>query len=235
MPTLRHATVERQRLLAPHVHEMTLVVQGEPLRFRPGQWLSLSLPVGEHPPLSRAYSLAEPDHGDGRLQLCFERAPSGLASRYLAELKPGEEIAFAGPHGEFVLPEPLDHDLLFVARFTGIVPIRCMIRAWQAHPSDCNVTLVFGATRPDLLLYHAEFEKLARDTTQFRYLPTLLTEHPGWPGSTGNEMTLVHRLLRENTALVPYVCGLRDMVNEVRAVLTEFGFPRREVKSEVYG
>jgi NAD(P)H-flavin reductase len=231
----RKAVLEEVRALAPHVRQLVLAVAGEPLHYQAGQWLSLSLPIGERPPLTRAYSLAEPERSDGRVQLCLDRVPGSQASSYLFGLEPGASIDFSGPYGDFVLPTELTRDLFFVARFTGIVPLRCMLLECDRRGFPCDVTLVMGAARTQDLVYHDELQQMARRSSKLRYLATLLAPEAGWTGEVGTEMSIVHRLLREGTSVVPYVCGVREMVNEVRAVFTEFGFPRREVRSEVYG
>jgi NAD(P)H-flavin reductase len=83
-----------------------------PLSFKPGQWISLQLPVGDHPPLNRAYSLAEPPSTAGHLTLVFDHVPGGKGSGYLASLKPGERIPLSGPYGHFVLPDSAPQHLL---------------------------------------------------------------------------------------------------------------------------
>lgn len=234
MEDLRQARIERVLELSPHVSELTLAVQGTPLSFKAGQWLRVSVPVGERT-VTRAHWLAEPPREDGHLTICVERPAQGAPSQYQSRLVPNAIVTFSGPHGEFVLPDSLGQDLLLVARFTGIVPIRCIVREYERRGFPSKVTLIHGAAKANELLYSSEFRALAKSSPRFTYLPVLLSPEPGWDGLVSNEMTLVHRQLRENTALVPYVCGLREMVNEVRAVLSEFGFPRRDVKSEVYG
>src|SRR5579871_2586885 len=147
-------TITAIRSLTPEVREIVLRPPEAPIPFEPGQWVSLHLPVGERPPLVRAYSLAEPPDPSGSLTLCLDRVPDGLASSYLFERQAGDELTLAGALGNFKLPDPLETDLLFVARFTGIVPIRCMLRALGQHPFTRHLRLVYGAPHPGELIYH---------------------------------------------------------------------------------
>ena len=82
MPEIRTATVTEARFLSPHVRELTLQPNdnGDPVEFLPGQWLSLRLPIGDRPPLVRAYSMANAPTLDGRLVLTFDRVPDGIVS-----------------------------------------------------------------------------------------------------------------------------------------------------------
>ena len=128
MPTVTQDTVvERVTTLSPDVRELTLRAPETPVRFRPGQWVSLHLPVGERPPLVRAYTLARPEDPSGVLTLSFDRVPGGLGSTYLFERQVGDAVTIGGVLGNFALPEPLEADLVWVARYTGIVPFRCML------------------------------------------------------------------------------------------------------------
>ncbi|MEK6632991.1 MAG: FAD-binding oxidoreductase, partial [Nitrospirota bacterium] len=106
--------------LTPHVRQLVLRPLRQKIVFQPGQWVSLKLPVGDKPPLNRAYSMADPSSPYGELTLVFDRVPGGISSNYLYQLKSGDEIPISGPYGNFVLPMPLDRELLFIARYTGL-------------------------------------------------------------------------------------------------------------------
>ena len=117
----------------PTVRQLVLLPTVQNIMFQPGQWVSLKLPVGAKPPLNRAYSMAAPGTPSGELTLIFDRVPGGVGSNYLYTLKPGDAIQLSGPYGNFTLPQQLDRDLLLVARYTGLVPIRCMLKQLYAQ------------------------------------------------------------------------------------------------------
>src|SRR5205823_97118 len=102
MPTVTQETVvERVATLSPEVRELVLRRPETPLAYLPGQWVSLHLPVGDHPPLVRAYTLARPEERSGELTLCFDRVEGGLGSGYLFERRPGDPITVGGVLGNF--------------------------------------------------------------------------------------------------------------------------------------
>src|SRR3989442_1854487 len=172
-PTQR-ANVTRARMLSPTVRELVLMPLQSKISFKPGQWVSLKLPVGERPPWTRAYSMAEPESSSGELVLAFDRVPSGLGSGYLSSVKEGDELILAGPYGRFTGPRPLTVDLVLVARFTGIVPIRCILRDLFAGPVSCHVTLIYGSPTQTERIYHDELQEMAARHNAFRYLPTVV-------------------------------------------------------------
>lgn len=224
---VRTATVEQAETPAPHVRTLILRLDNPDFSFVPGQWISLRLPVGNKPPLIRAYSLAAPPAPGGTLELCFDRVESGAASEYLWSLAPGDTVSFSGPLGNFTLPEG-DNDLVFVARYTGIVPFRAMLMALDngAAPPGRRVHLVYRVPTLSDLVYHSEFVDLAARAPWFDY-------HPLVDGT--RETDLLAQRARQWMPFTPMVCGVRDLTAVVRALFVEqLGFERRAVKVENY-
>ena len=75
------AVIVRVRDVTPRVREMVLLPSAQTISFVPGQWISLKLPVGERPPLNRAYTMAEPETPSGELVLAFDRVHQGRAGQ----------------------------------------------------------------------------------------------------------------------------------------------------------
>src|SRR5262245_34853076 len=73
---------------------------GHRLAFKPGQFLSFDLPIGDAgAPLVRAYSIASsPEQGDV-IEICVDLVPGGPGSTYLFGLEPGAALPFKGPFG----------------------------------------------------------------------------------------------------------------------------------------
>lgn len=230
---VQDAQVLSLRLLTPTVRELVLQPSARRLSFEPGQWVSLRLPVGPRPPLVRAYSMAEPESEDGRLVLAFDLVPGGLGSGYLAGLTEGDRVALAGPFGKFLRPDPSHAPLLFAARYTGIVPVRCMVRAIATRPNAGRVTLVYCIPSADEARYDEEFRALARRHPWFRYEPLVEADAPGEAPHLRAARTL-GTLLDEAPRPVALVSGVRSFVKSLRALLTERGLERGQVRHETY-
>ena len=237
IPTTQ-ARVTGLQVIAPGVCELTLAPLGAPIRFAPGQWLSVHFPIGPRPPLIRAYSLALPENPAGELVLCTDLVPGGLGSSYLHQLHLGDELTIAGPFGNFVLPEPLPQQLLLAARFTGIVPLRCILRELAARDWPvAQIALVYGARTPAALVYHAELAALAESCPGFDYFPLtgdgMNDAVPEMPAIAAALRAL--RASAPDAVLVPMVSGVKDFVRPVRAELMAIGgFERRQVRIESY-
>lgn len=229
----QQARVKSIRPLSPTVRELVLSPLDWTLSFKPGQWVSLKLPVGEHQPLNRAYSMAEPEAASGHLVLAFDRVSHGLGSEYLFTLKEGDHVVLSGPYGNFVVPDPLTKDLVFIARYTGIVPIRCIIKHLFAAPHPRKVSLIYGAPAHAELIYHDEFTALAATHPNFHYVSTILNRQEGGSESRP-EAEIVASLFGDRRDVFPMICGVKAFVRPLRAHFTERGFGRRELQHETY-
>ena len=92
------ATVLSVTDLTPHIRQLLVLPQIQNIRFQPGQWVSLKLPVGAKPPLNRAYSMAAPGTTSGELTLVLDRVTGGLGSGFLFQLKPGDDVQIGRAH-----------------------------------------------------------------------------------------------------------------------------------------
>jgi ferredoxin--NADP+ reductase len=116
----------------------------------------------------RLYSIASSpgEYGDNRFAIAVRRCfyidefsgekEAGVASNYLCDKTPGDEIKITGPYGgAFALPEDPRINLLMIGMGTGIAPFRAFSKriyrekgGWQG-----KVRLFFGAKRGLELLY----------------------------------------------------------------------------------
>lgn len=232
-PPTFNAQLTATRDVARDVREFTLAAPAEPLTWQAGQWISLHLPVGEKPPLVRAYTLAAPPQANGEMVLCLDRVQGGLGSEHLFSLEPGAEVTFGAPLGRFTLPEE-PGDQIWVARFTGIVPFRAMLLQLQHQPPDGRVILVYGAPQPQDLAYHAELLRAAEQYPWFNLVITVEQPDDTWAGHVGPELELLPELVGDRSDLLPMACGKRDFAMGIRAFFQERGYDRKAIKIESY-
>lgn len=217
--------------LTPNVRQLILLPKMQKIAFQPGQWVSLKLPVGPTPPLNRAYSMATPESPSGELTLVFDRVPQGLGSRYLCQLRAGDELFFSGPYGNFMLPTPLDRELLFIARYTGLVPIRCMLKALYARRETLPVLVIAVGPAEDELLYHQELLSLAVMHASFRYLPLVASSEESAATLT---ISMLRQVIDGSPKVIPMLCGTKGFVRPLRAFFMDDGYERKEVRTETY-
>lgn len=225
------ATLLASRELAPGVRHFEFEAVGAPFDFTPGQFVSVHADV-EGQEITRAYSIASAPGGN-RFALCLNLVAEGHISPMLFALEPGDTVQIGDPLGFFVLRQP-PSDSLLVATGTGVAPIRAILsRALDQHP-DKQFTLLFGTRVAETILYRAEFEELERTHPNFKFWPTLSRADDKWTGRRGHVQQHLIEAVGTRHDIDVYVCGLRAMVDDVRAHLKALGFDRKHIITERY-
>ncbi|MEI9814084.1 MAG: FAD-binding oxidoreductase [Acidobacteriota bacterium] len=220
--------------IAPGVNHFVFEAEAEaagPLRFTAGQFVSFTELI-EGKPVTRAYSLASAPSSSNTFELCLNRVDDGRLSPHLFAMRPGDTIEMTGPLGTFTLREPA-RDSILIATGTGITPFRSFLQAYlpQGTPS---FTLLFGVRHESHLLYRTEFEDYVARYPQFRFWPTLTQPPEDWKGRTGRVQAHLFEAIGERRNIDLYLCGLKPMVDDVRAILKEMGFDRKQIRYEKY-
>jgi ferredoxin-NADP reductase len=249
--------------LSEFTKHLEFEVEGVPrFGFVPGQWLSLKAHTPEGEEITRAYSIASPPSHNGHFAFCLNRVQDGFMSNYLCDLEEGTAISFQGPFGDFILRPPL-RDTLFIATGTGIAPFRSMLHGLfesgigssgdrvigpSGIGSDVQIIrspdapmtrspklyLLFGARFEKDIYYREEFERLAAEHTNFRFLPTLSRGGPEWTGLRGYVQEHVKQIVGDRTDMHAYICGLDKMVSANRELLKSLGWDRKSIRVEKY-
>ena len=226
------ATLVEVREIAPNVRHLVFEVpEVREFYFVPGQFVSLTHNIGGKE-ITRPYSIASKPNGN-RFDLCLNLVEDGIFTPWLFGLGPGDEIEMSAPLGFFVLRNP-QRDAIFVATGTGIAPMRSMLGAWLGQDDPRQLTLIFGVRYEYSLLYREEFEQLARKHSNFRFWPTLSRPEPSWTGRTGHVQAHLLEAIGERRDVDVYICGLKAMVDDVRAQLKGMGFDRKQIIYEKY-
>jgi ferredoxin-NADP reductase len=235
----------------------------ESFPFTAGQFVSAVAEDAKGKMQTRAYSMASAPRAN-RFDLCVNRVEEGFFSNHLADLPDlpiGSTIQVHGPHGHFVLHQPIT-DSILVATGTGIAPMRGYTQ-WL-FPADGpdrsdgkQIWLVYGTRHESDIYDHEEFEALSARQPNFHYLPTLSRAQESWTGLRGYVQEHVARILSERAArlgqplptpepdpaipaaelnfdIYAYICGLNEMVAGVRERLAGFGWHKKQIVFERY-
>jgi CDP-4-dehydro-6-deoxyglucose reductase len=223
--------VDSYELCADVRHFVFETPELETLAFTPGQFVSFTEELNGKK-ITRAYSIASPPRAN-RFELCLNLVKDGLFSPHLFEMKPGDAVNMRGPLGHFIWRHPL-RDSVLVATGTGIAPFRSMLLDALPRGEVHQFTLIFGARYPHGLLYREEFEELARRYANFRFLPTVTRPNEEWRGLTGRVQPHLLEVIEERRDLDVYICGLKEMVDDVRSILKGLQFDRKQIIFEKY-
>lgn len=210
------------------------------------------LKVESEASVTRAYSISNrpEDIAAGRIVLNIRLAlpppsvpdaPPGIVSSWLFALKPGDEVATAGPFGS-VRVQPTDAEMVFIGGGVGMAPLRAMIfEQLEAKGTDRRMSFWYGARSKAELFYQEEFEALSAAHPNFNWTVALSDPSPSddWKGQKG----FVHQIAFERylkdhpapEACEYYLCGPPLMIRAVFAMLDDLGVPPTQIFNDDFG
>lgn len=218
----------------------------ESFDFKPGQFVTLDLPIHEKPNKRwRSYSIASWPDGTNVFELVIVLLEGGAGTTYLFNhVVVGSELVLRGPAGVFTLPEVVDRDLFFVCTGTGIAPFRSMTNhIFLNNIPHKNIYLIFGCRLLCDGLYNAEMKELQQKMSSFKYLPTYSRE----TSEDGIRKGYVHAVYEElcknnlngNAEGPPpayfYLCGWKIMIDEAKQRILALGYDKKSIHLELYG
>ena len=220
-----HASDTRSLFLSP--------TTGRSLRFKPGQFISISIPLGDET-RSRPYTIASSPDEHGPFEICFNRVKGGRGVDWLFERRAGDMLEFTGPFGTFALdsdPAP-GIEIGFIAEGTAIAPIRPMLkRALAGSGRVTKMHLIYAAQDREHILYRRELDELARTAQNFSYEAVIAPAEKIYERLI--ELANARWVLADSDrARQFYICGVGDGVIRLRDLLRGSGYERRAVHYE---
>ncbi len=194
------------------------------LRYKPGQFLMLSLPgFGEAP-----FTFASAPRKDGRFEISVRRV--GSLTEALHNLKERDIVGVRGPYGNWF---PLDKikckDLLFIAGGCGIAPLRSLIQYVLKNKRDYGkIEVIYGCRSPKDIFYKEEIKAWEENKDSKVYL-TVDEPDETWGGTCGVVCVLLPKIkVNPNTTMV-FLCGPSVMVKFAIRDIVKLGFKEQNI------
>jgi Na+-transporting NADH:ubiquinone oxidoreductase subunit F len=231
MPDFKKATLISHESPASKFHDLVFETP-EPFNFKPGQFISIKI----NDQKMNAYSIA------GRLEpnkfgLIIDSTPGGLGSQYIEQLKPGDQIDYLGPFGNFVLnfEDGAEH-LVLLGTGCGIAPLKAMVEsALREHKTDKKISLYFGLRFCSDVFWDKYFNQLAQEYPNFEFKLVLSKPDDAWCGSAGHVTDLMKNEIKDGSKCAGYICGNKKMAEESIKILQEIGCPPERIYHEEFG
>jgi NAD(P)H-flavin reductase/quinol-cytochrome oxidoreductase complex cytochrome b subunit len=228
------ARVDDLRPLAHDVMCLTLrLPPGQTIRFEAGQYINILLADGAR----RSYSFTSSSGESDQIELHIRRIPGGRFTTIVFEqLARGDTLRFEGPLGHFVLQEPSERPLVFVAGATGFAPVKSLLE--QAFAMGLRRPLYFywGVRRPRDFYLLDLVEGWSAQHANFHFVPVVSAaeDEDRWQGRTG----LVHEALLQDfpdlSGYAVYACGSMPMVQTARPALIAHGLSESFCYSDAF-
>jgi NAD(P)H-flavin reductase len=228
---MKQAKVRTNQEIAFQTREVILS-SDSPLIYTPGQYITLLVPKEDGTKNGRSYSIASRTN-DSTITLLVRIVDGGLGSTYVKNLQEGDLLFFVGPSGKFGLSKT-PRNALFIATGTGAAPFIPMIDTLLRTGNDATVTLLLGFRHEEDSFFEYMTHGWKENYPQFQGIEILSRPGSQWQGETGHvtDYIVKHSSLLTDKDL--YVCGNRDMVQEVIALANQQGVPDNQIFYEKY-
>lgn len=216
----------------PRIVELRLRPVGAPMRYWPGQYVTLGDDKAGAPP--RCYSIANAPRPDGEIVLQVTRVDEGQTSRWVHDaLKLGDVVKLSGPYGTFIGDPAVDSPVLCIAAGSGLAPILSLAEAALRRGYRKPVTLLFSARQAEDLYDSGLLRYWETKHRNFTYKPTLTRETA--PGHlSGRVPDVLPGLFKDLSQHSVFVAGAPDFVSACVAAAKALGARPEMIHTEGY-
>jgi len=196
----------------------------EPIDFRAGQFVQLTVPGVGEAPFTPSSSPLEKEH----LDITILR--TGRVTDILHEMSAGETLGVRGPFGKgYPIDELPGKEVLVVGGGVGLAPLRALLYTLFADDKKCKrVSIKYGARKPEELLYQRLYDEWAK-IDNVDVTVTIDVPAPGWTGHVGLVTTLLENLDVDIANTVAFSCGPEIMLKFVTYALIDKGFTPSQI------
>lgn len=203
---------------------------GTDFHFRPGQFCEISVFGKGEAPFGIASSPTEPS------PLKFTVNKAGVLTTALHNMGEGEIVGLRGPLGNGYPLETFEgHSVVIIGggfAFTTLRSLAQYILDPHHRARFRDVTIIYGARQPGLLLYKEDLASWEQRKDVKVYL-TIDQAVPGWTKLVGFVPDVVERVAPSSEDAYAVVCGPPIMIRFTLPKLTALGFPPERIYSSL--
>lgn len=224
MPLMRVIeTVEETRDAVSFVLQQ---LSGEPLDYRPGQFLTVRVPPDSGGGVARCYSLCTSPYDDVHPAITVKRIRDGHGSNWMCDnVGVGDELEILEPAGTFV-PRSLDDDVLLIAGGSGITPLLSILTSILSSGQG-RVQLFYANADEASVIFRDRLEELVREHPERLSVLHWLESVQGRP-----TVDSLASLLTPYAERISYLCGPQPFMDVVTAGLDRLGVEKSRVHVE---
>ncbi|MCF0065501.1 ferredoxin--NADP reductase [Dyadobacter chenwenxiniae] len=215
----------------------------EVVAYRPGQFLTLLLPVDDKK-IRRSYSMSSSPYTDVSLAITIKRVPGGYASNLLLDsVKVGDTLEVMEPMGSFFPKQSDDQtrQVVFIGAGSGVTPLFSILKSILMVEPESEVFLIYGSRNEASIIFKNKLDALqAKYGERLKVVHTLSQPSETWEGEKGrlNKSHLLKMLeklptLNKSEAEV-FLCGPDDMMEEAHRALAILAVPENKIRKESF-
>lgn len=214
-----------KEMVTPNIVRLVLRSMTEPMRFWPGQYITLGTK-------QRPYSIANTPNSNGDIVLYITKVDRGSVSCWAHdELKEGDYVSINGPYGTFIGDPSADTPVLCLASGSGLAPILSLASAAMSRGYKKPAKILFSARTKEDLFAVGQMTYMKAKYRQFDYEYTLTGDsNPG--GNEGRIPLLLEKNYTDLSDHSIYIAGNPDFVKDCEAKVKELGAKDEQIHTE---
>ncbi|MCK4791187.1 MAG: FAD/NAD(P)-binding protein [Desulfobacteraceae bacterium] len=190
--------------------------------YIPGQFAGLSyFGKGEAP-----FGMASSPTQNGCLEFSISKV--GVVTTALHNMEEGEIVGVRGPLGNGYPLKALEgHNIVMIGGGFGFSTLRALTNFMLDNvnrPNFSDISVIYGARRPGLLLYKNDLEKWGKRSDLHLYL-TVDSGEDEWVGMVGLIPQITKEVAPSSENAYALICGPPAMIKFTLPVIKELGFP----------
>lgn len=199
-------------------------------KFRPGQYLSISLE--NEFDLTRYLSISSSPTEEGYLEVT-KRITQSRFSQILNGVEPGYHVSITYPMGTFTF-EGEFAKIAMLSGGIGITPLRSICRHVIDKQLDTSVCLLYSNRNLAEVAFKSEFDAMQKMSSRLKVVHSLNDAGDEWMGRRGNiDAAMIKEEVPDYRERQFYLCGPPPMVNALTEVLrSKLQLPEGQVKTE---
>jgi len=166
--------------------------------------------------------------------------PTGIASSYIFNMKPGDKVTVSGPYGEFFIKDT-NREMIYIGGGAGMAPMRShLFHLFKTLKTERKVSFFYGARSMREMFYHEEFLEIQSQFPNFNYTVALSEpmKEDNWTGPTG----FIHQVVQDTYLskhedpgeIEYYLCGPPMMIDAVNKMLYNMGVEPEMIAYDVF-
>ncbi len=210
---------------------------GIPFSYLPGQFLTLTLPVGEKP-IRRSYTISSSPTQGYYCEITVKREDQGAGSRYLHDtVKEGDTLEVQAPSGKFIFTGKEADSVVLIGGGVGITPMMSITRALTDMEWRGDIYFLVACRDPEHFIFAAELNRLQERHPHLHLhvaMSRLEKEVDGYQRGRLSKELLVE-WVPDITSKWIHICGAPPMMDSTKQMLSELGVPAEKIHLENFG
>lgn len=215
----------------------------EQIKYKAGQFITISIPDSEGKKIKRSYSMSSSPHTDTAVAVTVKRVENGIVSNYLNDnVKVGDFLEVIEPMGNFYY-EPTENPantIVLVAAGSGITPLMSIAKSVLKTSDDKKVYLYYGNRNNDTTVFLKELLVLEQSyKDRFKVVHIQSKPSTSYIGHTGrinqaNAILVFKEWGLDIAKATYYLCGPIPMMEEIKKVCTIYDVPKENFHIEKF-